>query len=208
MDDADLLQPRRLKSVLLLVNVGVDPLRHHSQMNLHMATGRTDVLGYAGVRDNLVLTLDQLSLNSWNELTVRHYAGPQALPECLAEFLDAVREKPGSLPQPPELMVRCFCRNRAAAIAVRVEELFRETYGQLLGGQPSRYLLQIRQQYHLLEMSPEAVSHESLPDLPSLLQHLGRERDGYSALKLDRSRASASASPSKTAPARRNCCRR
>ncbi|MGV8671024.1 class I adenylate cyclase, partial [Pseudomonas aeruginosa] len=42
------------------------------------------------------------------------------------------------------------------------------------------------QQYHLLEMSPEAVSHESLPDLPSLLQHLGRERDGYSALKLDR----------------------
>lgn len=186
VDDADLLQPRRLKSVLLLVNVGVDPLRHHSQMNLHMATGRTDVLGYAGVRDNLVLTLDQLSLNSWNELTVRHYAGPQALPECLAEFLDAVREKPGSPPQPPELMVRCFCRNRAAAIAVRVEELFRETYGQLLGGQPSRYLLQIRQQYHLLEMSPEAVSHESLPDLPSLLQHLGRERDGYSALKLDR----------------------
>lgn len=48
VDDADLLQPRRLKSVLLLVNVGVDPLRHHSQMNLHMATGRTDVLGYAG----------------------------------------------------------------------------------------------------------------------------------------------------------------
>ncbi|WP_163594965.1 class I adenylate cyclase, partial [Klebsiella pneumoniae] len=33
VDDADLLQPRRLKSVLLLVNVGVDPLRHHSQMN-------------------------------------------------------------------------------------------------------------------------------------------------------------------------------
>ncbi|WP_261986226.1 class I adenylate cyclase [Pseudomonas aeruginosa] len=59
VDDADLLQPRRLKSVLLLVNVGVDPLRHHSQMNLHMATGRTDVLGYAGVRDNLV-DLDQL----------------------------------------------------------------------------------------------------------------------------------------------------
>ncbi|MGV8769586.1 hypothetical protein, partial [Pseudomonas aeruginosa] len=39
--------------------------------------------------------------------------------------------------------------------------------------------------YHLPEMSPEAVSHESLPDLPSLLQHLGRERDGNSALKLD-----------------------
>lgn len=83
MDDADLLQPRRLKSVLLLVNVGVDPLRHHSQMNLHMATGRTDVLGYAGVRDNLVLTLDQLSLNSWNELTVRHYAGPRRCPSAL-----------------------------------------------------------------------------------------------------------------------------
>lgn len=68
VDDADLLQPRRLKSVLLLVNVGVDPLRHHSQMNLHMATGRTDVLGYAGVRDNLVLTSTSSAFNSWNEL--------------------------------------------------------------------------------------------------------------------------------------------
>ncbi|AVR70427.1 class I adenylate cyclase [Pseudomonas paraeruginosa] len=186
VDDAELLQPRRSKRALLLVNVGIDPLRHHSQMNLHMATGRTDVLGYAGVRDNLVLTLDLLGLNSWNELTVRHYEGPQALPECLADFLDAVREKPGAPPRPPDLAVRCFCRNRAEAIAQRVEALFRETYGLLLGGQPSRYLLQVRQHYHLLELSPESVSHASLPDLPSLLQHLGRERGAYSALKLDR----------------------
>ncbi|MFU7526857.1 hypothetical protein ACM9NN_30395, partial [Pseudomonas paraeruginosa] len=75
-------------------------------------------------------------------LTARHNEGPQALPECLADFLDAGREKPGAPPRPPELAVRCFCRNRAEAIAQRVEARFRETYGLLLGGQPSRYLLQ------------------------------------------------------------------
>ena len=32
-----------------------------------MTSERTDALGYSG-RENLILTLDQITLNSWNEL--------------------------------------------------------------------------------------------------------------------------------------------
>ena len=180
--ESALLRPSAPSSVLILVNVGLDPLRQHSQANLHMTTGRTDSLGYSGLRDNLVLTLDQVSLNSWNELLVSRYAGPGALLDCLRDYLNALPADTA----PPRLLVRCFCRNRAAAIAQRVEELFRDAYLQLMSGNGGRYLLQIRQQYHLLRLAPGQVSHQSLADLPALLEHLGERQGAYSPLHLDR----------------------
>ncbi|PJI46824.1 MAG: class I adenylate cyclase [Pseudomonas sp.] len=168
--------------VLLLVNVGVDPLRQHSQMNVHMTTERTDSLGYSGVRDNLVLTLDQITLNSWNELLVSRYAGPHALLDCLREFLNTL---PAGTP-PPRLLVRCFCRNRATAIAQRVEDLFRDAHAQLASGKGGRYLLQLRQHFHLLHLIPGSVSHRVIDGLPALVEHLGDTQDDSGFLQLDR----------------------
>ncbi|WP_454256522.1 class I adenylate cyclase [Pseudomonas sp. Marseille-Q8238] len=178
-----LLHSAEPAEVVLLINVGIDPLKAHSQLNVHMTTERTDSLGYAGVRENLVLTLDQVSLNSWNELLVSRYDGPHALLDCLRDFLNSL---PAHRP-PPTLRVRCFCRNRANAIAQRVEELFRDVLGSLddpLGA--SRYLLQIQQQYHMLDLRPGQVSHCALSDLPMLVEHLGDEQAQYSPLRLDR----------------------
>ncbi len=177
-----LLHSSAPSEVLLLVNVGIDPLKQHSQLNVHMTTGRTDSLGYSGVRENLVLTLDQVSLNSWNELSVSRYDGPTALLDCLRDFLN-------SLPtggQLPTLKVRCFCRNRAQAIAERVEELFRDILSHFVGERGQRYLVQIQQQYHVLQLTPGQVEHVSLNNLPALLEQLGGELNSYSPLHLDR----------------------
>ena len=176
-----LLRAAEPAEVLLLVNVGIDPLKAHSQLNVHLTTGRTDSLGYSGVRENLVLTLDQVSLNSWNELQVSRYDGPHALLDCLRDYLN-------SLPagRQPKLTVRCFCRNRAQAIAQRVEELFRDALAGLNSGSGSRFLLQVQQHYHVLELLPGQVSHAALHDLPSLISHLGAEQSHYSPLQLDR----------------------
>lgn len=181
VDEAALLRPSVPRQVLLLVNVGIDPLKQHSQMNLHMTTERTDSLGYAGSRENLVLTLDQVTLNSWNELLVTRYDGPYAPLDCLREFLNSV--DPAA---PPDLRVRCFCRNRAQPIAQRVEDLFLDTLALLGNGQVTRYLLQVQQQYHVLELQPGQVAHTALPDLPALLEHLGEDLPAYSPLQLDR----------------------
>lgn len=183
IDEAALLTTSVPSEVLLLVNVGVDPLKPFSQMNLHMTSERTDALGYSGVRENLILTLDQVTLNSWNELLVTRYDGPHALLDCLRDFLNNLPAD-GRL---PNLRVRCFCRNRATAIAERVEELFRETLASLSSTQTNRFLLQIRQQYHVLELKPGQVSHTDLQSLPALIDYLGEDLPDYSELRLDRS---------------------
>ncbi|WP_375740662.1 class I adenylate cyclase [Pseudomonas boanensis] len=168
--------------VLLLINVGVDPLKQHSLKNIHLTSGRTDALSYSGARDNLVLTLDQVTLNSWNELLVSRYDGPDALLDCLRDYLNAL---PATGPK-PRLRIRCFCRNRAQTIVSRVEELFGEAQALLEDSGSTRYLLQVQQHFHVLRLERGQVSHASLTDLHALVEHLGRDQPSYSPLQLDR----------------------
>lgn len=181
VEEDALLKTSTPSDVLLLVNVALDPLKQHSQMNIHMATDRTDALGYSGVRENLVLTLDQVTLNSWNELLVTRYDGPDALLRCLRDFLNALPEEGPS----PRLRVRCFCRNRAQTIAQRVEDLFRDACAHLSKERTNRYLLQVQQRYHVLELAPGQVRHVALADLAALVEYLGEERRAFSPLRLD-----------------------
>ncbi|MFJ3483796.1 class I adenylate cyclase [Pseudomonas sp. NPDC090202] len=176
-----LLRPSVPSEILLLVNVGVDPLKHHKDLNILMTTERTDSLSYAGVRENLVLTFDQITLNSWNELLVSRFDGPHALLDCLTELLNSL---PTAQPM-PVIRVRCFCHNRAPAIAQRVEELINTAQLLLSRRLNHRYLIQVEQRYHVLEMAPEQVSHVALPDMPALLAYLGEELSRYSPIHLD-----------------------
>ncbi|SHL28554.1 class I adenylate cyclase [Phytopseudomonas punonensis] len=182
LTEAALARPRRPTEELLLINVGLDPLKQHSQMNVHMTSERTDPLGYSGVRDNLVRTLDRITLNSWNELLVERYEGPTALLDCLSDVLNA-RSARG---ERANLQVSCYCRNRAVTIAERVESLFSELTGYLDSGEQQRYLLQIARRYHLVDLLPGNIRHTTLDDLPALLEHLAQDRAEYSPLRLDR----------------------
>ncbi|WVM90051.1 class I adenylate cyclase [Halopseudomonas pachastrellae] len=69
---------------------------------------------------NLIQRIDLVTLNSWNELLVTQYQGEEACMQALRDYLNGGREHQ----RLPELAVRCFCRNRASAIAERVEQLF------------------------------------------------------------------------------------
>ncbi|MDI3271872.1 class I adenylate cyclase [Pseudomonas sp. AL03] len=167
--------------VLILVNVGVDPLKHHRDLNILMTTERTDSLSYAGVRENLVLTLDQVTLNSWNEVLVSRFNGPHALLDCVRDYLNNL---PSGLQQ-PTLRVRCFCHNRAQFIAQRVEEILDTAQNLLLSKLNHRYLIQVQQHYHVLELVPGQVNHVALATLPALVDYLGEELASYSPLHLD-----------------------
>lgn len=167
--------------VLILVNVGIDPLKHHRDLNILMTTERTDSLSYAGVRENLVLTLDQVTLNSWNEVLVGRYDGPHALLDCIRDYLNNLPAGP----QQPKLRVRCFCHNRAQFIAQRVEEILDTAQNLLLSRLNHRYLIQVQQHYHVLELVPGQVQHIALATLPALIDYLGEEMASYSPLHLD-----------------------
>jgi len=181
VSEEQLLHASVPSEVLILVNIGVDPLKHHRDLNILMTTERTDSLSYAGVRENLVLTLDQVTLNSWNEVLVSRYDSAHALLDCLRDYLN-------NLPhdrQQPRLRVRCFCHNRAQFIARRVEEIFDTAQNLLLSQLNHRYLIQVQQHYHVLELVPGQVNHVALASLPALLDYLGEEQASYSPLHLD-----------------------
>ncbi|MCK6189570.1 class I adenylate cyclase [Pseudomonas sp. EYE_354] len=180
VDEVSLLRSAVPEEVLLLINVGVDPLKHHRDLNILMTTERTDSLSYAGVRDNLVLTLDQVTLNSWNEVMVSRYDGPHALLDCLRDYLNQL--PPTHLPR---LRVRCFCHNRAQFIAQRVEDIFDTAQNLLLGQSNHRYLLQVQQHYHVMELTPRQATHVSLPTQDALIAYLSEELASYSPLHLD-----------------------
>ncbi|PQZ94252.1 MULTISPECIES: class I adenylate cyclase [Pseudomonas] len=180
VDEERLLRSAVPEDVLLLVNVGVDPLKHHRDLNILMTTERTDSLSYAGVRDNLVLTLDQVTLNSWNEVLVSRYDGPHALLDCLRDYLNQL--PPNHLPR---LRVRCFCHNRAQFIAQRVEEIFDTAQNLLLGQSNHRYLLQVQQHYHVMELTLGQATHVPLMTQDALLAYLCEELASYSPLHLD-----------------------
>ncbi len=178
--DEQLLRPSVPVEILFLVNVGVDPLKHHRDLNILMTTERTDSLSYAGVRENLVLTLDQVTLNSWQEVSVNRFDGPTALLDCVRDYLNGL--PPGT---PPQVKVRCFCHNRAQAIAQRVETLLAAAQQLLVSKLNYRYLIQIQKQYHVLELVPGKVRHVALPTVAGLVQYLGEDLASYSPLHLD-----------------------
>ena len=81
--------------------------------------------------------------------------------------------------------MRCFCHNRAQFIAQRVEEVFDTAQHLLLGQGNHRYLLQVQQHYHVMELVPGQATHVSLPTQAALIAYLSEELASYSPLHLD-----------------------
>lgn len=173
-----LLAPHIPRQTLWLINVGLDPF---SQQHLAQAGQGTDAFRYTAARENLVLSIDQLTLNSWNELIVIHHAGPFALANCLSGYL-------ASLPKDnqPAVQVRCFGRHAGTAIARRVEDITRSLQRALAETSTSQFLLQVRQHFHIFELRPGPVSHTPINDLGALMEHLGEAHHQHRPLRLDR----------------------
>lgn len=171
-----MLQPSRAVTLLMLVNVGLDPLK--SLTRAQLASGRSDVLDYSGAHLNLVQSLDLVSISSWNEVQFKRYEGPLALIECLRDRLIAGRH------ERPDLAVRCFNRNRASAICRRLEELF-EQATHVLAEDGQRFLLQLGENYHLLQRQDGTLIDDPLGDPLALQAALARPHPRYSPLHLD-----------------------
>lgn len=92
---------------------------------------------------------------------VGRYDSEHALLDCLRDYLNNLPAGPQ-----PRLRVRCFCHNRAQFIARRVEELFETAQNLLLSQLNYRYLIQVQQHYHVLELVPGQVRHRALATPP------------------------------------------
>jgi adenylate cyclase class 1 len=173
--------------VLLLVNVGVDPLAHIRSKGIERLSARTDSLGYSGLRENLVLNLEQVVVNSWGELSSKRYDGDNALLHCLCDYLQMVL--PAKNVPLPKIDIQCFCPTRAKAIASRVKELLNDItncYNASENALNSRYIIEIQRQFYMLQLHEQHVHFEHANQHIDLLKLLEQPQDKHSPIVLDR----------------------
>ncbi|MFL1453915.1 class I adenylate cyclase [Marinobacter sp. GN3S48] len=172
---------------LLLVNVGVDPQAHLTDRGLHKLSARHDSLGFSGGRDNLVATIDQVTLNSWHEVSLQHYAAGDTLIQCLKNVLASVASAPANL---PDIQVHSHNRGHGAAIARRVQELFadvlRHFFAGGVGPHPLRYVIEMDRRYFLLQFNGAEPGFVALDSPEALMEQLARPQERYLPVVFDR----------------------
>ncbi|WP_298452982.1 class I adenylate cyclase [uncultured Marinobacter sp.] len=172
---------------LLLINVGVDPQSHLTERGLHKLSARHDSLGFSGGRENLVICIDQITLNSWQEVSLQHYASGDTLIQCLKNVLASVAVAPHNI---PGLEVHSHNRGHGSAIARRVRELFADVLRQFFAGgsgpHPLRYVIEMDRRYFLLEFSGTEPGFMALENRAALLECLAQPRDTYLPVVFDR----------------------
>jgi adenylate cyclase class 1 len=180
-------QPMRPMQIQFFINVGLDPLAHIRTLGIERLSAQTDSFGYSGLRENLVLNVEQVLVNSWGEVSSRRYDGEHALIRCLSDYLQML--PPGTRGALPKLDIRCFCPTRASAIKLRVEELFRDIAACYYSGtRPAntRYILEIQREYYVLQFSDNHPTIDRAGNFDELLTYLSKPQKSYSPIVLDR----------------------
>ena len=181
------LSANRPQAMVLFINVGIDPMAQMRARGLELLSSQTDSLRYSGLRENLVLGIDVIVLNSWGEVTTRTYQGAFALLQCLRDYLLLL--PPHQHPGLPTLQIECFCPTRAGAIAQRVEQLFQDIIACYYSGtRPAgaRYVLEMQREFYVLQWLDGQPNLQRAPGYAALLEVLGRMQRSYSPIVFDR----------------------
>lgn len=172
---------------VVMVNMGAHPMADLRKKGLQRLSNHNNALDYSGIRRNLVVSIDQLVLNSWNEVSCQSYQGPTALMDFLRDHLQLWSNTAASIV--PRMDIRCFSAGYATTITARLEQLFSDLfacYGSGENSSSSRYLLEIGQQYCCFQRVNGRFQYQRYDDQNSLFAGLERPQAGYSPAVFDR----------------------
>lgn len=106
------------QEVLLLLNVGKTPMPDLDERGMHRLSNNVDAMGYSNSRENLIVSVDMVRRNSWNEIQTRRFEEQDALLRTLEEYLQLCL--PGTHQAPPKLHIECIGSTHSATIQRRV----------------------------------------------------------------------------------------
>ncbi|WP_419812079.1 class I adenylate cyclase [Bacterioplanoides sp.] len=190
-DNRSLMQPPQPRYWRLYVNAGVDPQHKFSRRGMQKLSNRDDALGYSSARENLVHTLDLLTVNSWGEWTVERFHGNDAMLLCLQHLLRFLPLARGSSTttntsnQWPPISTHCHCASRARSIQARVEHLLHKVMQHFIQQPRSPYLIEASEQYYLLRNETQGIQLQKAQNSIELLRLLQRPNTFYAPCVLD-----------------------
>ncbi len=176
----------RPERITLFINVGQDPMREWNKRGIHRLTDHTDPFNYSGMHKNLVLSIDQITMNTWHECTTQHYDQQAGIINCILDFLRNFPPKKSY--NYPTINVFCFCPTRPQSITNRIEELFTELlkyYYQKKSILETRYIFEIGSYYHVLQLKNHHPRIKTLQNQSALQKHLGAPQKTFSPIVFD-----------------------
>lgn len=175
----------RVERLLMLFNLGLEPQQSLRERGLHMLSNQSDALDFSGLHDNLVLSVDLVQINSWQEVLCRHY-DREPLVNALQYYLRLV--PPGRGLAPPELTIRCLS-HQGHLVVQRLEELWRDLVGCYYSGTrppSSRYVVETAGHYILIQFLQQQPQVTTYPSYEALLDKLSHAQLEYSPIVVDR----------------------
>ncbi len=182
----ELARAPRILQALLIINLGTDPMAHLTRRGMHLTSNRTDALCYGGRWENLALSFDLVVLTSWQEVLTFRYTGPNALLDCLCDFLGWAPQGGGSVPRVPAAY--SFSSTRGPLIAQRVEGLFQDVINCFYGlcrSDTARFIVRVAHRYYLLEPENHVPRHRNLSSLEALMERLAAPREEFGPVLFD-----------------------
>ncbi len=173
-----------LKAMMLL-NVGLGPSPELTQGGLQRLTENSDALSYGGREENLVASVDLITVNSWNEVHTRRYEREHALLDALKDYLQLTL--PGTHHAPPELRVECIGSEHSSLIVHRVKEWLGEIQRcfYATGGAQRRYVFHLSERFHTLQFVGMRPVVQAFANEKKLIHSLSADQHKYSGLRID-----------------------
>ena len=182
----DLIKPPKLASSAIFVNIGREPSKARLSKGMQLTSDHTDALSYGGVGENLIMSLDHVMQNSWQEVMSYRYEGEQGLLDCLGAYMQWSPPSMGT--PPPKIQCHCFTTGRGMTIAKRIEYLFDSVVHCFYNNKShaeTRYILRIGHTYYAITVEMDVFKNRLIGNNVELLRYLAEPCHTYMPTVID-----------------------
>lgn len=180
-------KPAQVTQVVCFINLGRDPLNYLSRKGLQKISARSNSLDFSARRENLVLSIDMVLINTWGEVVVEHYSEDDALVRGLKSLVNRLNRQ--SQMELPSIETVCHNQTRPKAIARRVKDLYTDALTASCCEQAaknSRFVFNVRDQFMLLQRQNRVANFSVFQSSDELLTHLTQAQLEFSPVFFDR----------------------
>ncbi|MCK4829538.1 class I adenylate cyclase, partial [bacterium] len=179
-DMSQLANQSQLTHSILFINVGIDSESKNLSRDVQVISDRTDAFSYSSFFDNLVLSIDQVSINTWQEVYSQSFIGINQVLDCLCRSIRMASITEQKLL--PETRAYSFSSTKDSTVASRVDDIFDNViryFHRPDMPHGARYIIGVEDNYFLLRKNPDQVDYHRLGNFDDLLSELNEECASY-----------------------------